>query len=153
MKIWIDADSCPVQIRSIVSRASEKREIKMILVANREIPVNKHEYTESVVVPEGADSADTYIFENSEEGDLVITRDIPFASKLVEKGINVINDRGDEFTRENIGERLSMRNFMLEMRVSGLKINEEKSFGNKDVQLFSNTFDKIITKLMKNSYK
>ncbi len=104
-------------------------------------------------MPEGADSADMYIVDNCREGDLVITRDIPFASKLVEKGINVINDRGEEFTKENIGERLSMRNFMLEMRVSGLKINEEKSFGNKEVQLFSNTFDKIVTKLVKNGYK
>ena len=125
----------------------------MILAANREIPVNRHEKIESVIVPEGADSADRYILENSSEGDLVITRDIPFASSLVEKGVNVINDRGDEFTRENMGERLSMRNFMLEMRLSGLKINEEKSFGKKEVQLFSNTFDKILTKLLKNVYK
>ena len=147
MKIWIDADSCPVQIRNIVSKASERRGIKVILAANREIPVNRHEKIESVIVPEGADSADHYILENSSEGDLVITRDIPFASSLVEKGVNVINDRGDEFTRENMGERLSMRNFMLEMRLSGLKINEEKSFGKKEVQLFSNTFDKILTKL------
>ena len=153
MKIWIDADSCPVQIRNIVSKASERRGIKVILAANREIPVNRHEKIESVIVPEGADSADHYILENSSEGDLVITRDIPFASSLVEKGVNVINDRGDEFTRENMGERLSMRNFMLEMRLSGLKINEEKSFGKKEVQLFSNTFDKILTKLLKNVYK
>lgn len=153
MKIWIDADSCPVQIRNIVSKASERRGIKVILAANREIPVNRHEKIESVIVPEGADSADHYILENSSKGDLVITRDIPFASSLVEKGVNVINDRGDEFTRENMGERLSMRNFMLEMRLSGLKINEEKSFGKKEVQLFSNTFDKILTKLLKNVYK
>ena len=153
MKIWIDADSCPVQIRNIVSKASKRRGINLVLAANREIPVKKHEYVECIVVPEGADSADLYIVENCREGDLVITRDIPFASKLVEKGINVINDRGEEFTKENIGERLSIRNFMLEMRVSGLKINEEKSFSNKDVQLFSNTFDKIVTKLIKNGYK
>ncbi len=153
MIIWIDADSCPVQIRNIVSKAAEKRGIKLVLAANREIPVRKHSFVESVIVDAGADSADHYILENSSPGDLVITRDIPFASRLVEKGINVINDRGDEFTGENIGEKLSMRNFMLEIRVSGLKINEEKSFGNRDIQLFSNTFDKIVTKLLKNVYK
>ncbi len=153
MTIWIDADSCPVQIRNIVAKASEKRGIRLVLAANREIPVKKHKFVESVIVPAGADSADKYIFENCREGDLVITRDIPFASSLVEKGIHVINDRGEEFSKENIGERLSMRNFMLEMRVSGLKINEEKSFSNKEVQLFANTFDKVITKLQKKIYK
>lgn len=153
MKIWIDADSCPVQIRNIVFRASQRRGIPLTLVANREIPVKKHESIEFIKVSEGADIADQFILDESEPGDLVITRDIPFASNLVEKGITVINDRGEEFSRENIRERLSMRNFMLDIRQSGLKINEEKSFGQKDIQLFSNTFDKIVTKLLKNVYK
>lgn len=153
MKIWIDADSCPVQIRNIVFRAAQRRGIPLTLVANREIPVKKHENIEFIKVDEGADIADQYILDESEQGDLVITRDIPFASNLVANEITVINDRGDEFTKENIGERLSMRNFMLDIRQSGLKINEEKSFGQKDIQLFSNTFDKIVTKLLKNVYK
>ncbi len=153
MKIWIDADSCPVQIRNIVLKGSERTGVEVTLVANREIPFKKNKRTDIVIVADKPDAADLYIIDNCKTGDLVITRDIPMAAELVQKDISVINDRGYQFTKENIGERLSMRNFMLDIRLAGLKINEDKCFSKKEIQLFSNTFDRIMTKMMKNIYK
>jgi len=149
MKIWIDADSCPVKIREIIEKASERTDTGMILVANRKIPHKASALITDIVVDDGPDAADNYLLENAESCDIVVTRDIPLADELVKKGINVINDRGDYYTRENIRERLSIRNIMLTIRDSGLKINEESTFSTKDIQKFANTFDSLLSKLIK----
>jgi len=149
MKIWIDADSCPVKIREIIENAAIRTSTPLVLVANRKIPHRKSGIITDVIVEEGPDSADNYILEFAGEFDIVITRDIPLAHELVQRNVSVINDRGSSYTRENIGERLSIRNIMLVMRESGLKINEETSFSLKDIQNFANTFDSLLTKRIK----
>jgi uncharacterized protein len=149
MKIWIDADSCPVKIREIIEKAAERTGTRLLFVANRKIPHRESNLITDVVVDNGSDIADSYILENAESCDIVVTRDIPLADELVKRKINVINDRGDNYTPENIRERLSIRNLMLTIRESGLRINEESSFSTKDVQNFANTFDSLLTKLIK----
>ncbi|MDX9799877.1 MAG: YaiI/YqxD family protein [Spirochaetia bacterium] len=149
MKIWIDADSCPVKIREIIENAAVRTSIPLVLVANRSIPHRKSIIITDVIVEEGPDSADDYIIDNAGEFDIVITRDIPLAHELVKRNVSVINDRGSYYTKENVGERLSIRNIMLLMRDSGMKINEETSFSLKDIQNFANTFDSLLTKRIK----
>ena len=149
MKIWIDADSCPIKVREIVLKAAERTGVSLIMVANKKIPHKNSEIVKDIIVEDGLDAADNYIFNNTEENDIVITRDIPLAEKLVSKSINVINDRGTQYTSENVKERLSIRNVMLKIRESGLKIDEETSFSQKDLQKFANIFDSLLTKVIK----
>ncbi|MCK5673148.1 MAG: DUF188 domain-containing protein [Spirochaetales bacterium] len=142
MKIWVDSDSCPRQIRQIILRASIRVEIKAIFVANRQIPDVEHKWSSMQLVPLGEGEADKYIHEKSEKGDIAITRDIPLASDLVKKGLLVLDDRGNVFTVDNIGERLSMRNAMTELRSYGVMSKSSGAMNNKDVQQFANAFDR-----------
>ncbi|MGI5065219.1 YaiI/YqxD family protein [Treponema putidum] len=149
MKIWVDADSCPVRIRQITANAGNRLKIPVIFAANREIPVPKSKNISMVVTENTEQSADLYITENSAEGDLAITRDIPLAKILVDKGLYVINDRGTRFTRENINTYLSARNFMYELQANGLAPEKTNSFGKKEIQKFSNLLDSLLTKALK----
>lgn len=149
MNIWVDADSCPVKIRDIISKASLRLEINSYFVANRDIPVRKHDYMHKVVTPNVEQSADQYIVDNVKSDDIVITRDIPLADQLVTMDVTTINDRGNHFTKENIKERLSIRDFMQEARELGLKSETTSRFNQKDIQNFANTFDKLLRALTK----
>ncbi|MGP1438986.1 MAG: YaiI/YqxD family protein [Treponema sp.] len=149
MTIWVDADSCPVRVRQIVCKASLRLSVPSVFVANRPIPIINHELIRFVQTAEIEQSADDYIISASQKGDLVITRDIPLAATLVDLGINVINDRGILFTLNNVRERLSIRDFMYEVRSNGLVTDKMGTFNKKDLQNFSNTFDSILTKLIK----
>lgn len=144
MKIWIDADSCPVKIRDIISKAAKRVSIEAVYVANREIPVRKHDYISQVITSSEDQSADRYIVENIKSGDIIITRDIPLADELVDEGMIVLNDRGITYTKENIKERLSIRDFMQEARELGMGYETTSRFGQKDIQNFSNAFDKVL---------
>jgi len=114
--IWVDADSAPRDIRPIILRRSTSIHVRFI--ASRKIPDLPNSML--TLVPEGPDSVDRFIEENSALGDLVITRDIPFAERLVESGIAVINDRGELFTKDNVAERRSLRDTAVELRFQGL---------------------------------
>ena len=149
MTIWVDADSCPVRVRQIICKASLRLSVHLVFIANRLIPVVKHELIDFVKTSEEEQSADNYIIASSKMGDLVITRDIPLAATLVELGVAVINDRGLLFTPDNVRERLSIRDFMYEVRSNGLMTDKMGAFNKKDLQNFSNTFDSVLTKLLK----
>jgi len=142
MKIWVDSDSCPRQIRQIIVRASIRVQIETIFVANTIIPNVDNEWSSMQLVPFGEGEADKYIYNNSIHGDISITRDIPLAADLVKKGLLVLDDRGNVFTTDNIGERLSMRNAMTELRSYGVISRSTGTMSNRDVQLFANAFDK-----------
>lgn len=149
MKIWVDADACPCEIKDIIIKAAHKRGIDTIFVSNKIIYVPESPYISTVKVSQGADIADKYIADNSESEDLVITQDIPLAAELVSKGSVVISVHGVLFTPNNVGERLSVRNFMNELRNTGVQTSGPKSFSNKDKQNFANTFDKELAKMLK----
>jgi len=149
--IWVDADSCPVRIREIVSRAAKKRGVIAKFVANRPIPLPETASVELEVVPAEEDGADSRIVEGAKPGDLIITRDIPLAAKLVEGGLRVLNDRGETFTEENVRERLSLRNFMKDLRASGLYESPTGGFGEREVKAFSASFDRELTKLLRST--
>ena len=146
MRIWVDADSCPVRVREIIAKASSREFIDVYFVANRPVPVPPGTTVHSVIVPAVEGKADSFIVENVHQDDLVVTRDIPLASELVALGITVLNDRGTEYSQENVRERLSIRNVMQLMREQGLTHDRLRSFGKKEVHLFSNAFDRILRK-------
>jgi uncharacterized protein YaiI (UPF0178 family) len=149
MRIWVDADSCPRRIREIVCRASDRKGIEAVFVANRPIPLPNCRTVRMERVGAGQDDADRYIVEHIEEGDLIITRDIPLAALLVEKSFSVLNDRGDLYTRENVRERLSVRNFMADLREAGLPQDTPGQLSEKDIRTFANTFDRELVKAMR----
>ncbi|OQY36414.1 MAG: hypothetical protein B6229_10125 [Spirochaetaceae bacterium 4572_7] len=149
MKIWVDADSCPVKIREIISKASNRLKIDSFYVANREIPVTDHEFINKVITSSEDQSADRYIVDNISINDIIITRDIPLASELVDKGVTVLNDRGVTYTLENVKERLSVRDFMQEARERGIGFETTSRFGPKDIQNFANAFDKALRMKLK----
>jgi uncharacterized protein YaiI (UPF0178 family) len=150
MKIWIDADAAPNDVKSIVARAALRLEIETALVANQRLqtPAN-NPFVSSVRVEGGPDVADDHIAEHAEPGDLAITADIPLASRLVEKGIRTIDPRGTEYSKENIGERLSVRDFMEQLRSTGVETGGPPAWGQKDKQAFAATFDRMVTKLVR----
>ena len=146
MKIFVDADACPLVILEILSRAVFRKKIYMVLVANQLKKGNYSEFVSSIVVPGGADVADDKIVELMEEGDLVITADISLASRVVEKKGFALNPRGEFYTEENIRQRLSMQNFMDELRGTGIDTGGPSTFNNKHKQQFSQALDKFLAK-------
>lgn len=147
MRIWIDADAAPTEVKTIVFRAARRLGIETILVANQKIatPANAT-MVRSVVVREGADQADRYIVKHSLAKELAITADLPLASDLVSQGVWVIDPRGEEYSSANIAGRLSMRNFMDTLRGSGVETSGSAPYGEKDKKAFAATFDRLLQK-------
>lgn len=137
-------------MKSIVAKAALRLELPCALVANQRLqsPAN-NPFVEAVRVDGGPDVADDHIAEHAEPGDLAITADIPLASRLVEKGVRTIDPRGTEYTPENIGERLSVRDFMDQLRSTGVETGGPKAWGAKDKQAFAASFDRVLTKLVR----
>jgi uncharacterized protein YaiI (UPF0178 family) len=150
MKIWIDADAAPRAVKEVVFRAAHRLGIETILVANSPQPIPKSALTvRSVVVGQGANVADQYIVVHSQPGDLAITADIPLAAELVDSRVAVIDPRGDEYNDSNIAARLSMRDFLDELRGTGAPTGGAAPYGPKDTKAFASSFDRLITKLVK----
>lgn len=150
MKIWVDADACPRVIKEIVFRASERLCVEVFLVANKPLMKHNSQFVTSVVVPDGPDVADDYIAEHATPRDLVITADIPLAARVVGIGGVALDPRGELYTDENIGERLSVRDLMQELRGEGLIQGGPGQFGLVDRQRFASAFDRTLTRLIKN---
>lgn len=146
MKVWVDADACPVVIKDILFRAAERTRVHLLLVANRPIRIPKSSLVSFLQVQAGADVADNEIVKNLQAGDLVITSDIPLAANVVEKGGIALDPRGELYTEENIRSRLNMRDFMDELRSSGIETGGPAALSPRDRQKFANHLDTILTK-------
>jgi uncharacterized protein YaiI (UPF0178 family) len=149
MKIWIDADACPRVVKDIVFRASERLKVPVCLVANTDLSRAHTALITSVRVKAGFDVADDYIAENAESCDLVITADIPLAARVVEKGGVALDPRGELYTEENVGERLSYRNLMAELRTDGLLVGGPAQLGLTDRNRFASALDRLLTKMVR----
>jgi uncharacterized protein YaiI (UPF0178 family) len=148
MTIWIDADACPRVIRDILCKAAVRVKVPLIFVANHSIPLPPSPLITFVQVPQRFDVADNYIVQKVEADDLVITSDIPLAAELIAKGAQVVTPRGERFTKENIGPRLNMRDFMETMRSSMEVGGGPPALGSKDKQAFANVLDTYLAKLV-----
>ena len=146
MKIWVDADACPVVIKEILYRAANRAEVPLTLVANQMLRVPPSPWIRAVQVPGGFDVADQRIAEEAQAGDLVVTADIPLASLVIAKGATVIDSRGELLNASNIQERLTMRNFMESLRSSGVETGGPATLSQADRQAFANQLDRFLAK-------
>ena len=144
MKIWIDADACPKGIKEIVYRASDRLNLSVCLVANRRISIPGSPRITLVHVSQGLDVADNYILKEVRPEDIVVTADIPLAAQIVEKGALAINPRGELYTEHNVGEKLSLRDFMQDLRNSGLLQGGPAQFGAGDKKRFAAALDQLL---------
>jgi uncharacterized protein YaiI (UPF0178 family) len=146
MQIWVDADACPVVIREILFRAAERTGVLMTLVANKPLRLPIAQNIQFVQVPQGFDAADKRIVELMAAGDLVITADVPLAAAAIEKGGVALNPRGELYTGENVRERLSVRNFLDELRGSGVNTGGPPALSQRERQIFANQLDRLLAK-------
>lgn len=150
LTLWIDADAAPGDVKDIVARAALRLELPVMLVSNQRLqtPAN-NPFVTAVRVAGGPDVADDHIAEQSAPGDLAVTADIPLAARLVEKGVVTLDPRGEEYTRENIGERLSIRDFMDGLRSTGVQTGGPNAWGRKEKQAFAAAFDRALTRMVR----
>lgn len=149
MKIWVDADACPVVIKEILYRAAMRRGLLVILVANQAMRIPEHPKIQLRVVDAGFDIADQTIIENLAARDLVITADIPLAADAIAKQALVLDPRGEAYTLDNIGMRLHLRDFMDKMRSTGTETGGPPPFKASDRQAFANQLDRLLTQYFK----
>jgi len=144
--LYIDADACPRPVKELIFKASLKRRVPVIMVANRLSDTPRTRWIKPVVVPAGPDEADAYIVDHCNPGDLVITADVPLASQVLAKGAMAIDHRGKEFNQNNIRERLAMRDFSADLREAGIDTPGPKAFTPKDKEGFANALDRSLTR-------
>jgi uncharacterized protein YaiI (UPF0178 family) len=144
MQIWVDADACPRPVKDMLFRAAERTGIYVTLVANQMLQVPPSPHIRAIQVPGGFDVADDKIAQSVERGDLVITADIPLAAAVIEKGAVVLDPRGELLTTATIRERLSMRDFMEQLRSSGVETDGPSAYGQAERQAFARQLDKLL---------
>lgn len=148
MKIWIDADAAPRDVKELVFRAARRLAIETILVANQRLETPPgNPLVSAIRVDGGPDVADRYIAEHAAAGDLVVTQDVPLAAQLVPQGIVVLDPRGEEHTPDTIGERLSVRDFMDRARLAGLVTGGPAPYDARARQAFAAALDRALTRL------
>jgi len=148
LKIWVDADACPVVIKEILFKAAERTKVQLTLVANQAIRVPSSRFISSVQVASGFDVADDEIVKRVESGDLVITADIPLAADVIEKGGYALNPRGELYTTENIKARLNIRDFMDTLRASGIDTGGPPALNQNDRKSFADHLDRLLASVM-----
>ncbi|MBI3463924.1 MAG: YaiI/YqxD family protein [Planctomycetes bacterium] len=147
MRIWIDADACPGEIKELLYRAAKRRKVQVTLVANQALRTPSSEFIDSVIVRGGMNVADRHIVEMVQPGDLVVTADLPLAADVVAKGGQALDPRGQLYTDANIGERLAVRNLHDELRGAGLITGGPANFSGKDRRAFANQLDRWLAKV------
>ena len=151
MKIWVDADACPVVIKDILFKAAERTGVQVTLVANQAVYIPSSRFITMLQVASGFDVADNEIVKRLGVGDLVITSDIPLAAEVIEKGGHALNPRGELYSANNIGARLNMRDFMDTLRASGIHTSGPPVLSQSDRQSFANHLDKLLTTNARNA--
>jgi uncharacterized protein len=146
-QIWVDADACPGVIKEILFRAAERSKIQVTLIANQRLASHPSRYVRMLQVTKELDQADNEIVDRMRAGDLVVTQDIPLAARVLDKGGVAIHPRGERYTADNMAERLSMRNFMEELRGAGVQTGGPPSFSLRDRQTFANQLDRWLTQI------
>lgn len=147
VRLWIDADAAPREVKEIVYRVARRLELETVLVANRRLQVpTGATFVSAVQVQGGPDAADRYIADYALTGDVAVTADIPLAAVLVKNGVRVVDPRGEEYTDENVGERLAVRDFMEGLRGAGVETGGSRPYGHRDRERFANSVDRILTR-------
>jgi uncharacterized protein YaiI (UPF0178 family) len=150
-QIWVDADACPGPIKDILFRAAERAQVMVTLVANQMLRTPATRWVRAIQVAGGFDVADNEIVQRLAAGDLVVTQDIPLAAQAIDKGALALHPRGELYTRETIAQRLSMRNFMDELRGAGVDTGGPAAFHARDRQAFANQLDRWLQQRPRNA--
>ena len=145
MKIWVDADACPVVIKEILFKAATRTQVITTFIANQYIKTPPSPYLKSIQVASGFDVADNEIVKLCDPDDLIITADIPLAAEVIEKGAQALNPRGEMYSLDSIKQKLNMRDFMDTMRASGVQTGGQAPLNQKDRQNFANNLDRYLT--------
>ncbi|MDC7702469.1 YaiI/YqxD family protein [Vogesella indigofera] len=145
--IWVDADACPAVIKDILFRAADRTATRTVLVANQLLRVPPSPHIRAQQVPAGFDVADNHIAQQAQPGDIVVTADIPLAAQVVAKGALALNPRGELYSDATIREALTLRNFMTELRDSGVQTGGPAAFSQRDRQAFAAQLDKLLQRL------
>lgn len=140
-QVWVDADACPAAVKEILFRAAEHAHVPVALVANQWVRTPTSRFVRAIQVQGGFDAADDAIAERAGPGDLVVTQDIPLASRMLANGADAVSPRGDGYTPDDIAERLSIRDFMDELRGAGVQTAGPATFNARDRQAFANQLD------------
>jgi len=146
MHIWVDADACPAVIKDILYRAAERARIRMTLVANKFLRTPPSPWIRALQVPRGFDVADSHIVRELAAGDLVITADIPLAADVIAKGAHALNPRGEFYTPDSIEERLALRNYLDELRGSGVTTGGPPALDQADRKRFADQLDRFLAR-------
>jgi len=146
MKIWVDGDACPKTIKAILFRVAIRAKILTTIVSNHYISVPISPFIKKIVVEMGFDVVDSYIINNLGNNDLVITADIPFADAVITQGGCALNPRGEMYSKNNIKQHLSSRNFNEAVRSSGVITGGLRQENAKETQKFANALDSWVTK-------
>lgn len=149
MKLWVDADALPGELKELLIRAAQRLKLELVLVANKNLHFAERNLVSFVRVAKGADAADSYIVDSSAPGDFCVTADIPLAAALVKKGLTVIDPRGDQYSEANIAERLSHRDFMASLREAGVQTGGPPPFSAKAKQNFAARLDSLLHKALR----
>ena len=145
VNIWVDADACPAVVKDILYRAAERAQVTLTLVANQPLRTPRSTFIRVVQVPRGFDVADNEIARRVQPGDLVVTADIPLAAQVIERGGHALDPRGELYSPDTIRERLTMRDFMDELRASGVQTGGPPPLAHGDRQRFANQLDRLLT--------
>jgi len=146
MEIWVDADACPAVIKEILYRAAERVQVSMTLVANKPLHTPRSKFLRSIQVARGFDVADNEIAQRMTAGDLVITADIPLAADVIERGGHALNPRGEFYSPDNIRERLATRDFLAELRESGVLTGGPAPLDQTDRKRFADALDRFLAR-------
>jgi uncharacterized protein YaiI (UPF0178 family) len=145
MQIWVDADACPKLIKEILFRAAERRQVSVILVANKLHWTPPSRFIRAMRVARGFDVADREIAEQLRAGDLVVTADIPLAAEVIGRGGHALDPRGVLYTEDNVQERLALRNLMDQLRATGAEIGGPAPWSQADTHAFANQLDRLLS--------
>jgi uncharacterized protein YaiI (UPF0178 family) len=146
MRIWVDADACPMVIKEMLFRAADRRRVQVTLVANQSMRVPRSDFVDTLLVPSGMNVADRRIVELVAPGDLVVTADVPLAADVVAKGAAALDPRGTLYSDSNVGERLAVRNLLDGFRGEGQVIRGPANYNDRDKRAFADQLDRWLTK-------
>ncbi len=146
LKIWVDADACPVVIKEVLFKAAVRTGVKLTLVANQTVRIPTSPLIRFVQVASGFDVADNEIVKRLEQGDLIITSDIPLAADAIKKGGFALSPRGEFYDTENIRMRLNMRDFMDTLRGSGIDTGGPPALSQTDRKMFADHLDRFLAR-------
>lgn len=146
MKIWVDADACPRDVKDVIAKAAERKQLAVVFVSNGSLTLPRSPLLSFVRVAQGLDVADGYIATHVQPGDLAVTQDVPLAAQLVPLGVTVLDPRGELYDADSVKERLAMRDLMKELRDSGVVTGGPKGWDARDKQQFANALDRVLTR-------